>query len=61
MTIPENKTRIIITITKELLRLIDELAEKTGRTRSQVIQENLDYLWNEQIEAEYYKSLEEKE
>lgn len=47
MKIPENKRRLIVTITKELWDLIAEIAEKSNRTKSQVVQDNLDYLFNE--------------
>lgn len=60
MTIRADKLRITISLTKELMQTINEIAERTGRTRSQVIQDNLDYLFNEEWEKEFYKNLDEK-
>jgi predicted transcriptional regulator len=44
MARPKTKTRMEVRVNAELLAVIDELAEKTGRTRTDVVEEGLRYM-----------------
>lgn len=53
MAINKNKSRVILTLYKDTCQLIDELAKAKGVSKSELIEDMLNTMYEEQLSAIY--------